>query len=635
MTGDITGVNAQPPIIQSGVKTGRATVSLNTNDMFDRIVNLRFIHKPATAGAIPRSWSIRSDYEVEYWQGGMQYIVIKQKPAIKVSMKYVSNKVAINITVDVTNLFIKNPIDLEGSEPLQQVEIQMGYRSQFPNWVNDPGYVNLNRTMFDSLFDGTQMFNQPFATPPTKIVAQVLSTEKLTNPPDMVTRFNCVIGSMDDALNWFYDPTPKVLSEQISRQRSANWLDKDPVNLLPVTFFLLITRRFVRTNIKHDINSRITQATPDSPQKVEQIVTIYTDTLQPTTTLVLEDGRMTAFDADRYGVVIFMSNTLWNTPLQELPRWGLSDTQKEQVVPIKHNVPTELYVRLEAQLNAICNEFPFIKFLSLGDGNVYAYHVLETSDGYLDFFKSSFINDNQNASNKIVKLPAVYDIQWGGTRQIRMPYFSGIAPMMTVAFQARYALNNLIGNFYKPAPGHVFFLVLLMDILFGTVGQSDNEMTLTCTDIQGPQTPTTDALGNIIPAPAVVYVSPPARSKTWAEITLTVVEDYTGAANTTDTTWATLINRLIASAQGEEALWGTTPPTAGEALDALAGWNPTVFSGSRISTYYSPESSNYGVNLPRIFSKWNPIVPGVPDTIVVRVPFWPSDSDYKPGEKMS
>lgn len=635
MPGDRTGVNAQPQVIQSGIKKGPATVDLTTNDIFDRIINLRFIHKPLTPGAVPRSWTIRSDYEVQYWPGGMQYIVIKQKPSIKVSLKYVSNKVAVNINIDVQNLFIKNPVDLDTREPLQYVEIQMGYRSQFPNWVNDPAYVNLDRAFFDSLFDGTQQTGKPEIVPPTKIMAQVLSTERLSNPPDMTTRFVCVIGTQDDSLSWLYDSNPKVLSEQVSRQRSSFWLSQEPVNLLPSTFFLLLTRRFIRTNVQHDVSYRITQPSPGAPQVIEQIVTIYDNQLAPVKQLVLEDGRLSASDADAYGVIVYMSNVLWDTPLQELPRWGLEGKQKEQAVPIKHQIPTELYNRMDAQMKAICQEFPFIRFFALGDGNFYAYHVLETENGYLDFFKSSFINGKQSSKGKIVKLPAVYDIQWGGTRTIRMPYFSGILPMTTVAFSARYALNNLVGNFYKPQPGHVFFLVLLMDVVFGTMGQEDNEMTLTCTDIQGPQTPTTLPDGAVVPAPSITYTPPPTRSKTWAELTLTVVEDYDGNPNQTDTTWATLVNRLIASAQGETALWGTAPPNAAEAIAALEEWNPSIFTTSRISTYYSPESNNYGVPLPRLFSKWNPVSAGNPDQVIIRVPFWPTDADYKPEEKMS
>jgi hypothetical protein len=626
MAGDKTGVNAQAPIIQTNIKRGQQTVSLSTQDMFNRIINLRFIHKPKVAGAIPKTWTIRSDYEVFYWPGGFQYIPTRQKAAIKVTIKFVANRTAVSISVEVQNLFIKNPTDLETTdEPLQQLEIQMGYITQMPNWVNDQGYMNLPLSQFFALFDGTQPFNKPAFTPPTKLVAQVLATERKSMSPDGVTVFTCTIGTMSEPLSWAYNPA--MLQTEAKKQSSAHWLTREPANSLPSIFFLLITRRFIRSNVKHDVSTK-EQNFPTSNNFVQvenkrvQTVTIYGDDLLPISTLTLDNGRLSSADADTYGTIIYMSDMLWNMPLTEGPQWNLNGTEKAQAVPVDHPITTELYDNLQSQCNAIQQDFPFIRFYALGDGNLYAYHVQEAKE---DFFSSTFVMQNQSQNNHIVKLPAVYDITWGGTRTIRMPFFSGILPMMTVAFQARYALNDLTGNFYMPPPGHVFFLVLLMDIVFGTVEDADNEMVMMCTDIDGPALPTTDQYGNIIPVPAKPPAAPASRTKFWKQMSLPVVDKYDGDDFTTDTSWATIINRLIVSARFNADAWGGTPPSNAQAIADLASWNPGLFGSVRIAGNLSPESNVYGTPLSLLYSAtYNPINPGVADTVVINMPYLPA-----------
>jgi hypothetical protein len=637
MTGNSTGTNAQAPVIKTSVKRNEQTVTLNSQDLLDRVVNLRFIHKPKS-GQKPRTWTIRSDYEVVYFPPkGMQYIPCVQKPSIKVEMKYVSNRVAISITIDVESLFIKNPADLEtgGSEPLEQIEIQMGYRTQMPNWATDPWYSkNGTLEQFMALFDGTAPIIDPGFTPPTKIVAQVLYAEQLKNPPDRMTRFHCVIGSAEPCLVWRF--TESQLANDIAQQRSTHWLERSPRNNLPQAFFLLISRRFIRTSRRHSIDTKVVRR-PTNNNFVQAVstttqqITMFDDNLNTidvlTEGLGLENGRLSSAKADLYGTIVYMSDVLWTTPLQELPQWGLTDAQKAQAVPIEHKIPTEQFVTLEAQMLALCQEYPFLRFYTLGDGNILAYHVKENIN---DLASMTFVKENQlgtsSRKQSIVKLPAVYDITWGGTRQIRMPYIGGVFPMMTVAFPTRYALNDLVGAFYKPKPGHTFFLVLLMDISFATVSD-DNMMTLTTTDITGPDTPVTNPDGSITPKP-ITRLDPAAeRNKTWRRVTLTVVQDFTGLTNTVEPTWAAVIQLLLASATG----FGDSPPTATDALAALQTWNSDLFSPARKNGYPSPESKTYGQPLGRLFSKWNPINPGVPDTVVVQLPYKPS---YPPEEQM-
>lgn len=637
MAGNSTGVNAQAPIIKTSIKRNEQTLTLTSQDLLDRIINLRFIHKPLP-GKPPRTWTIRSDYDVVYFPPkGMQYVPSQQKPSIKVEMKFVSNRVAINISVDVESLFIKNPADLEtgGSEPLEQIEIQMGYRTQMPNWATDPWYSkNGTLAQFMALFDGTAPVNEFGFTPPTKIVAQVLYTEQLKNPPDKMTRFHCVIGSAEPCLVWRFNENE--LANDIAQQRSTHWLERTPRNNLPQAFFLLISRRFIRTSCRHSMDTKVVRR-PTTNNFVQaaststQQITIFDDDLNTVEVLTegagLENGRLSSEKADLYGTIVYMSDVLWTTPLQELPQWGLTNEQKAQAVPIKHDIPTEQFITLEAQMTALCQEYSFLRFYTLGDGNILAYHASEQID---DLASMTFVKENQwgtsSRGKRIVKLPAIYDITWGGTRQIRMPYFGGVLPMMTVAFPTRYALNDLVGAFYRPKPGHTFFLVLLMDITFATVAD-ENMMTLTTTDITGPDTPDTNDDGSITPKPIAKLDPAPVRNKTWRVVNLTVVQDFTGLLNTVEATWAAVVQLMLASATG----FGNSPPTAQDALASLQAWNPTLFSPARKTGYPSPESKTFGIPLGRLFSKWNPVNPGSADVVVVQLPYMPN---YPPEEKM-
>jgi hypothetical protein len=624
-------VTNAPSVSRAGVKTGAETVALTDEDFFDRIINLRVIHKPAGPGLAPKTFTIRSDYEVEYDASGFyRYIISKQKPMISVAYKQVANATVVELNVDVTNLFIKDPSEYEKiNGPVQQIEIQMGYRTQMPDWVTDPFWRTQPVEAFLALKDTDIASGSVGQVSPIKLVAQVLSVQRLGSPPDMVTRFQCVVGTLENGLRWNADQLTK--SRSTNYQVSRWWAGRVPVNGIPDSFFALVTRRFMRSTQRHDLHEETIDVIGKdgvtvTKEVVSQSVTIYDDTYTVPTMLTLTDGRMTQEDADDHGTLVFLSDTLWSHPLEELPAWGLSEEEAAQVVPIEQEISFETWSTAPSQMEGIVKQYPFIRFYALGDGNYYAYHVKEKKE---DFFKDPFTLDRQEKKS-ILQLPAVYDITWGGTRQIRMPFWSLIGSMQTVAFQARYALNDITGNFYYPKPGNNCFLVLLVDVSFDTAGRN-NEMTLTCVDVTGSYTPAT-VNGAIVPAKPATVDNAPKRNKLWKQVALEVVYSYKGDPNTTDSSWASIVQLLLSSASNyldtTASVHWASPPTAQDAIDFVAAIeeNADLFTSSRTGYAVSGESAVFGRTLPVLFGKeHNPFNEGHGDVVHVRLPFLPPE----------
>ena len=106
--------------------------------LFDKVINLKLIRRSGD------SFCIRSDYEVAYTRGGQPYFIpIRQKPHIHVQYKQVANETVTDVSVRITNLFIVNEdvgndIFAQTGDPIVRMEIQMGYRGQFPDWTQPP-----------------------------------------------------------------------------------------------------------------------------------------------------------------------------------------------------------------------------------------------------------------------------------------------------------------------------------------------------------------------------------------------------------------------------------------------------------------------------------------------------------------
>jgi hypothetical protein len=456
----------------------------------------------------------------------------------------------------------------------------------------------------------------------------------------MVTRFQCVVGNISQGLVWKAD-ADTIRKMNYGYHTSSSWGAKKPFNNLPLTFFALITMRFINPRFHHTVDERQTVVSA-ADGKLQVVTTrddvyVYSADMRSVTRVPLKDGRLsnepgTGKDgksaADYYGITVFMSDVLWQTPLEELPLFDLTEDQVLQTAPIMHPPFVEMYDSVSAQLNSISKQYPFIRYYMLSDGNYFAYHEKEKEK---QIFQDNFVYAQQE--KKIFKLPAVYDITWSGTRQIRAPFFSAIGSMCTVAFQSSYVLNDLVGHYYQPGKLNNLYLVLIVDVEFSTDGDS-NMMTMMCTDIEGEYEPKTDAMtGRITPVKPPAVITPKERTKVWRKVALEAVYAFNGSFGTCPSTWQGLVDLLMASARFPYIKRWPHPPTVEDAISALVGWNPQLFESAYRMNYFSnAESKLFGRTMPSIYGRENnPITPGVGDKINLQLPFL---HDYPESEEI-
>jgi hypothetical protein len=637
----------------SSIKTGKATVDITPEDFFDRIINLR-VRLWREDDESVESFTIRSDYEVEYLKNGsFQYVHCRQKPDIKVSYQQVAAQTAISLDIEVSNLFVEgmdltrfnhpkivtdgagNPVANtftgqeevynDTSNPFGMVIIQMGYRAQFPDWTMEPWasrpVQEFNRLKTDGELQGLTL------------KGQLLAIYQSKGPPDKVTRFQCVIGTAETGLLYRY--TEEDLDVDLTVKAEGEYGDKPPQNQLAKLFYESVTKRFVRSNVEHRTGTEYTRSVENAAnvRVKNQKITIYEDGEIKETLLLPDSAAMTDEQAEKYGTTVAMSQALWDTKEEELPSWGTTAEQAAKRKPMTQPLQMRLQRKLTAQLQEIQKQFPFVRYFALSDGNLFAYHVKE---GITDLFRDPYIYDRQKKG--IIKLPAVYDIQLSGTQVIRCPFCSIINPGQTVAFQSGFAIGDLVSYFYKPEPGHDLFLVLYSTVNFATVRDS-NMMSLTCAMIKGASTPETRPDGSITPPALPATAQQQERNRIWFRAGLTVEARYTGKDDTTNASWHDIAARLKGSVQtggvDVSERWSEGHPTTGDAMDALVEWNGELFSDDRLNIANSAESWTPGVagmRVPILYHKsYNPVHPGESDVVNVRLPFLP---EYLPEEEI-
>lgn len=634
--------------LESRVKTGQNVAEVLDTDLFDRIINLRLVFTKNNSQDPPRTLTIRSDYEIRWGaDGSYQYVDCVQKPSITVRYTPIPGSLAINVTIDIINLFTEEEnMFYAAGDKITMVELQLGYKGQFPNWTKssaEGGWADRPVEDFYALSefdDELKALPTSFRTTSTKMLVTVLNTERLSLPPDMGLRIVGTTATLDQGLRWAY--TDDHLRAYLEKRRVRGWLDREPVNQLPEIFFNLVTRRFVRADQRHSVYTKeaIGQAlTPEQrndPQyeqitKQDYTVVIFDKEYNVEKTLILDDdGAMQFDDANQYGVVVVLSDRLWDTPLAELPRWGLDEKDLEQAEPAAEPLMPTQQSYLLAQLKAIQYEFPYIRYFQLANGDYYAYHVADTSE----MLREDTFTQQQQIDG-VIQIPAVYDITWGPICHIRCPFFSIVSPMTTVAFQARYSLSDIVEFFTRQTPSLDFFLVLIGEVEFSTTGK-ENMMKLTCVFEDDKGKFIFDTSGAPIRVQTTQDIVEPQRqrNKIWLEKKLLVVDFAGNDDDTAPKSFAAIAGVLLNSAQEYSARWMEekgTMPTLTDAIVAIKDWNPTLFSDTRLRRIPPVEKwieQQTGVTVPVLYSaSYQPPFLSGPDTVNLRLPFLPSYRD--------
>jgi hypothetical protein len=640
-------------LILPKVKTGEVSLTLTSRDLFDRIINLKFIR------ASKRTFTIRSDYEPVFYRNGGEGTVgfrkCVQKPDIKVTYKQVSPDVPIDIEIEIKNLHIagaeennfiegtnsegiisatggKDNIAL-GGDPVETCIIQMGYRAQFPDWTRG----NLKKNI-DQYYDLNNNAITPFAEdtdikPPTQIAAQILAGYPTSYPPDRTLYFKGVVGGLDTGLRWNH-----TVDELVTGFGDAAF----PEGLSEMEDYLnqYVRRRFVCAGIVHRTKTaeRKTKIDGKDTYTYTQKVEIYNDenVSEPEwETLTLgEDGLMSIADAKKYGTVCYCSVLLRSRPAEGLYGYGLTEAEALALRPVPPVPYNDLQDTLRAQLNSLQQHFPFLRWFALDDGNYFFYHVDETD---ADLWTDPFIKEAQK--EKAVILPAVYDITPAGIRTIRAPFVSWVGPAITVLFSSRFNKGTFTSYFYPVRTKA--FLVITASISFATV-EDVNEMELRCVDIAEDQAPVIDPVTGAITVVATPEEAVSAlarrqkeRDLQWIEKTLDVVLHKTGATDT-DSRWANIVEKEMKPSFRPENWPEGQVFTEALALASLKDWNPDYFDPDGV--YMKRSDSGYGRSIENDISGIGgrtgievPWLKAGEDKIVVRYPF---QAEYPDSEKV-
>jgi hypothetical protein len=632
------------------VRTGKKSLELTAEDLFDRIVNLKFIRKSE------RSFTLRSDYEpVFHKDGTISFRTCAQKPDIKISYKQVAGNVAIEVDIEVTNLFIgggdreavENMYAADG-DPVQWCIIQMGYRRQFPDWTKVEKTTDLAR-FWD--LNNNNITSESEVRLGRQILVQILTGYPKTYPPDRVTYFKGIIGTLENGLRW------KHTEGELAKGYGDPEFPNDYSEIEEV-LFQFVTRRFIRAGIQH-IAETVQDFTNQealfdvAEKKFEQKVRIYgfkdydnagsnavnrlraSDTMSSkapsdtewTELPLLENGIMSVENANKFGVICAVSKTLRSMAANSLYGYGLTAEQAAALRPIPATPFNNMQDTVGGQLVAIQQHYPFIRWYELIDGSFYVYHEKDTDE---DLWSDPFIKAMQKDNMQF--LPAVYDITPSGTRTIRCPFISFISPMMTVVFQSRFTIGTLAG-FYYPSRTNAY-LAITAAIEFATV-QDVNLMELTCVDLPPHEIEVSEDGEITINEPTQPDETPEVakmqeqRNMQWIEQNLSVVLHKT-AAMETDSRWENIVkNDVLADVRPERWPEGQVFDEA-LALGALKKWNLDYFDenkdymkrGNSIENDPSGIGGRTGIKVPWL---------KVGDQIVVRHPF---QSEYPEDEKV-
>jgi hypothetical protein len=635
----------------SYIRTGQHSLELTADDLFDRIINLKFIRKST------RTFTIRSDYEpVFYTDNTISFKTCTQKPDIKITYKHVAESVAIEVDIEVTNVYIGDA-DKESTErmftaegdPVQWCIIQMGYRQQFPDWTKIAQTTDLAR-FWD--LNNNNITTEAEVRRGRQIVVQILTGYPKTYPPDRVLYFKGIIGTFEKGLRWNHTADDLV----------KGYGDPDFPNdysELEMVLFQFVTRRFIRASVQHLAATEESLANI-TEKRFKQTIQIYgyrnyeersTDALQRLYTSavlvqghttdtswtelpLLENGIMPVTEALKFGVICAVSKTLRSMSAHALYGYGLTKEQAAALRPIPPDPFNDMQDTLGGQLVAIQQHYPFIRWYELTDGSFYVYHEKDTDK---DLWSDPFIKTLQK--EQVIPLPGIYDMTPSGTRTIRCPFVSCISPMTTVLFQSRFTLGTLVSYFYPPKTNA--FLVIIASIEFATV-QDSNVMELMCVDLPPHEIEVTDT-GEIIvreskhpdidETPKVAKMQEQ-RNVQWFERTLDVVLHKTGATDT-DSRWANIVEKEL-KPTFKPANWPEGQVfSEALALDALKEWNPDYFDPNK--QYMKRSDTVYGESIENdatgIGGRTGIKVPWlkVGDKILVRYPF---QSEYPADEKV-
>ncbi len=584
----------------SYIASGKELVSQERFSLLlNRVINIKFQRKFPVNGK--DTFTIRSDYEpVFHKDGSVSFVPCTVKPSINLKYNQVSGDTAIKVTIEIDSLYFDRAVvgdDLDAAStdslgnrvgnPVEFATVQLGYLDEFPRWDKATSMDDIDR--FYNL--------DPMEKTGKEFRVQILEAHRSSMPPDSKWVFNGIVATLQTGLRWKYD---------IKKLVPGYGYSEFPPNLNTFEGMLYqhITRRFVRSGIESRVN--ITEKKNDAGEvEINQKIYIknysqYFNPQSPDTgyeeLVLMDDGLMSAKDANMFGVRFRVSDVLKKAPLGEPARTsGLTEKDAAAVADVPVSVQTfySPQATLSAQVIAIKQQYQKIRWYYLRDGSLFFYHASEST---ADLIKDPYIAEKQ--VEEPVKLPAIYDMTASDTRSIRAPYCRVISPMTTVVFQSRYRISDLPGFFTMPSRAMKTYLVILCSVEFATVDDT-NMMTLTCVDIPDGDAPDVDFGRNIfipkkrlkeqIASTLTAEERKTLADKVWVKEKITIGQYPNDKPGTTR--WFDIANNLLDNAKPDD--WDGELPYLDRVLEDLKSWNSGLWTTERekLDGKYSPENA--------------------------------------------
>ena len=464
--------NVTTSLLADNLKAGVGAVGLTKDDLFDRIINLKFYageRLPDGTNIVKDTYVIRSDWEIYYpdqnnavVRNKMQmsrdgYIrKCRMKPSIKVQYKQIATGTAIEIDIFVSNFFM---LDSSGQMlmsfnnigyPILKVEVQMGYWGQFS--VAPKTWDEYNN--FKS-HDGAEVIT---------CNVNYSQTDKL--PPDSTLHIHGYVG------NCYGSPVhedKQPLSIRYVDLESELSRDKTKT-LIEDYCFQNVTRRFLRTT------------TFDSKQ-------------HPVINVDKKLQRMDKISAQQLGIKVFCTEALKEASKEAEENGTLTSSNTKSGKGEKVNIFTaglNSSSAIEA-LNSIKSVIGIdCTFQALKDGNYIALLPSELDDveSLAKAVHSALASDTDaikitsplRIDGKSI-LPAVYNITTDALCTITCPFFYFVDPFDVLEFKSRYALGGIVSYYANFNASEELFYVLWATVSFATV-EDINECQITCTGSQ-------------------------------------------------------------------------------------------------------------------------------------------------------
>jgi hypothetical protein len=635
--------------VEARLLRGQETLHLDGNALFDRVINLRF--KRLKGG----DFNIRSDYEPVYGRDGSIFFRrCLQKPQIKVSYEQVPGDTVIKCDIEATNFFLdprlegtaeesslgedetpflatkagEDSILEENGNPVREITLQMGYINQFPDWSKSGMADSDEKLKRFFALDNHVFVNNPRAGTAVELRLSVLTTQLKSLPPDKVTVFNCVVGSLHPGMTWEHKDSDLL----------AGYGDMDfpsrGMTPLEKTFFMLVSRRFLNPALRYYQKDGALMVTEPFVNSLGETMFDAATTDRPAQVDLAPDGCLTVESANLLGVQCLVSQELRKAVGNETDTYIGSlmtdaTTSAVEVAPL-----VEQQRLIMGQLRQIQRAYPRVRWHALNNGDFFCYDALESAK---TLFGDTEIQLRQR--RQIVTLSAIYDMTIDGLRVVRAPFHGFINPLTTLRVNARYNLGTLVGSYY-PKQRHRWLMVVTQKVEFSTTGD-ENMMTLSCVDIDPEDAPSYDPDTRQITVKRNALAE--AAQQRVSRFAFKIVDWEVYKTNGSHSRLQFIAERMVQSAKadGMREEWERAGmiPTVPLAIKVLLERNKALLDTADRKKRNSPEYKTYKQELNALGIFHVPVIyennpaNGEQDGIKYRLP-WSPDDDGTLGEAM-